>query len=34
MSLEVMMTQRQMALSHPFAFEFKRLAYDAVKRKG
>ncbi len=29
----VMMTQRQMAFFHPFAFEFKRLAYEAVKRK-
>ena len=28
----LMMTQRQMAFFHPFAFEFKRLAYDAVKR--
>ena len=26
----VMMAQRQMAVIHPFAFEFKRLAYDAV----
>jgi CubicO group peptidase (beta-lactamase class C family) len=30
----LMMTQRQMAFAHPFAFEFKRLAYEAVKRKG
>jgi CubicO group peptidase (beta-lactamase class C family) len=29
----VMMTQRQMAFAHPFVFEFKRLAYEAVKRK-
>ena len=28
----VMMTQRQMSFVHPFAFEFKRLAYEAVKR--
>ena len=28
----VMMTQRQMAFIHPFANEFKRLAYEAVKR--
>jgi CubicO group peptidase (beta-lactamase class C family) len=27
----VMMTQRQMAFFHPFAFEFKRLAYEAVE---
>jgi len=27
------MAQRQMAFAHPFAVEFKRLAYDAVKRK-
>ncbi|MGO9361643.1 MAG: serine hydrolase domain-containing protein [Xanthobacteraceae bacterium] len=26
----LMMTQRQMAFAHPFAIEFKRLAYDAV----
>jgi hypothetical protein len=26
------MTQRQMAFAHPFAVEFKRLAYEAVKR--
>jgi CubicO group peptidase (beta-lactamase class C family) len=30
----VMMTQRQMAFIHPFVFEFKRLAYEAVKRGG
>jgi CubicO group peptidase (beta-lactamase class C family) len=29
----VMMTQRQMAFAHPFVFEFKRLAYEAAKRK-
>ena len=29
----LMMTQRQMAFGHPFAFEFKRLAYEAVKHK-
>jgi CubicO group peptidase (beta-lactamase class C family) len=29
----VMMTQRQMAFLHPFVFEFKRLAYEAVRRK-
>ena len=29
----IMMTQRQMAFAHPFAFEFKRLANEAVKRK-
>lgn len=28
----VMMTQRQMAFFHPFAFEFKRLAYEAINR--
>ena len=28
----VMMAQRQMAFVHPFSFEFKRLAYDAMKR--
>ena len=28
----LLMTQRQMAFFHPFAFEFKRLAYEAVKR--
>lgn len=30
----LLMTQRQMAFSHPFAVEFKRLAYEAVRRKG
>jgi CubicO group peptidase (beta-lactamase class C family) len=30
----VLMTQRQMSFSHPFALEFKRLAYEAIKRKG
>jgi CubicO group peptidase (beta-lactamase class C family) len=30
----VLMTQRQMSFSHPFALEFKRLAYEAVKRNG
>ena len=29
----LLMTQRQMSFLHPFAFEFKRLAYEAVKRK-
>jgi hypothetical protein len=29
-----MMTQRQMAFVHPFSFEYKRLAYEAVKRGG
>ena len=29
----LLMTQRQMAFFHPFAAEFKRLAYEAVKRK-
>lgn len=29
----LMMTQRQMAFFHPFVFEFKRLAYEQVKRK-
>jgi CubicO group peptidase (beta-lactamase class C family) len=29
----LMMTQRQLSFLHPFAFEFKRLAYEAVKRK-
>jgi CubicO group peptidase (beta-lactamase class C family) len=29
----LMMTQRQLAFLHPFAFEFKRLAYEAVRRK-
>jgi CubicO group peptidase (beta-lactamase class C family) len=28
----LMMTQRQLAFFHPFAFEFKRLAYEAVRR--
>jgi CubicO group peptidase (beta-lactamase class C family) len=28
----VMMAQRQMSFVHPFAFEFKRLAYDVVGR--
>jgi CubicO group peptidase (beta-lactamase class C family) len=28
----VMMAQRQMAFIHPFSFEFKRLAYEAVKQ--
>ena len=28
----VMMAQRQMAFTHPFSFEFKRLAYDALGR--
>jgi CubicO group peptidase (beta-lactamase class C family) len=28
----VMMAQRQMAFVHPFSFEFKRLAYQAVKQ--
>jgi CubicO group peptidase (beta-lactamase class C family) len=28
----VMMAQRQMAFIHPFSFEFKRLAYEAVRR--
>jgi hypothetical protein len=27
------MAQREMGFAHPFAVEFKRLAYDAVKRK-
>jgi CubicO group peptidase (beta-lactamase class C family) len=31
-SAGVMMTQRQLAFIHPFSFEFKRLAYEAVKR--
>jgi CubicO group peptidase (beta-lactamase class C family) len=31
-SAGVMMTQRQMGFIHPFVFEFKRLAYDAIKR--
>jgi CubicO group peptidase (beta-lactamase class C family) len=29
----LMMTQRQMAFFHPFVFEFKRLAYEAVRDK-
>ena len=29
----LLMTQRQMSFLHPFAFEFKRLVYEAVKRK-
>jgi CubicO group peptidase (beta-lactamase class C family) len=29
----VMMAQRQMSFVHPFSFEFKRLAYDAVKQR-
>lgn len=29
----LMMTQRQLSFLHPFAFEFKRLAYEAVKHK-
>ena len=29
----LMMTQRQEAFAHPFAVEFKRLAYEAVRRK-
>jgi CubicO group peptidase (beta-lactamase class C family) len=28
----VMMTQRQMSFIHPFAFEFKRLSYEAAKQ--
>ncbi len=28
----VMMAQRQLAFIHPFSFEFKRLAYEAVKQ--
>ncbi len=28
----VMMAQRQMAFTHPFSFEFKRLAYEALKQ--
>jgi CubicO group peptidase (beta-lactamase class C family) len=30
----VMMTQRHMSFMHPFAFEFKRQAYEAVRRAG
>jgi hypothetical protein len=29
----LIMAQRQMAFAHPFAVEFKQLAYEAVKRK-
>ncbi len=29
----LIMTQRDQAVAHPFAVEFKRLAYEAVKRK-
>jgi CubicO group peptidase (beta-lactamase class C family) len=29
----IMMTQRQLAFSHPFSLEFRRLANEAVKRK-
>jgi CubicO group peptidase (beta-lactamase class C family) len=29
----LIMAQRQMGFAHPFAVEFKRLAYEAVKRK-
>jgi hypothetical protein len=29
----LIMAQREMGFAHPFATEFKRLAYDAVKRK-
>jgi hypothetical protein len=29
----LMMTQRQMAFFHPFVFECKRLAYEAVRQK-
>jgi len=29
----LIMTQREQGFSHPFAVEFKRLAYEAVKRK-
>jgi CubicO group peptidase (beta-lactamase class C family) len=32
-SAGVMMAQRQMAFLHPFVFDFKRLAYEALKRK-
>jgi CubicO group peptidase (beta-lactamase class C family) len=28
----VMMAQRYMSFTHPFSFEFKRLAYEAVKQ--
>ena len=27
-----MMAQRHMSFVHPFSFEFKRLAYDALKQ--
>ncbi|MDI1262222.1 MAG: serine hydrolase [bacterium] len=30
----VMMAQRHMSFTHPFSFEFKRLAYEAVKQGG
>jgi CubicO group peptidase (beta-lactamase class C family) len=30
---DLIMTQRETAFAHPFAVEFKRLAYEAVKRK-
>lgn len=30
----LLMTQRQMAFFHPFAIEFKRLAYEAIRRGG
>ncbi|HTB03523.1 MAG TPA: hypothetical protein VK804_23890 [Bradyrhizobium sp.] len=30
----VMMAQRHMGFFHPFAFQFKQLAYEAVKRGG
>jgi hypothetical protein len=29
----VMMAQRHMSFVHPFSFEFKRLAYEAVKQR-
>jgi CubicO group peptidase (beta-lactamase class C family) len=29
----LIMAQREMGFAHPFAVEFKRLAYEAVKRK-
>jgi CubicO group peptidase (beta-lactamase class C family) len=29
----VMMAQRQMAFVHPFSFEFKRMAYEAMKQR-
>ena len=29
----LIMAQRQMGFAHPFVVEFKRLAYEAVKRK-